>query len=245
MTEIKSTVDGQPESECSTVGTPEPSPRAFAHAEDSAAPATGQKTQTHEDPAASDDGSATGALAEEDAHAPAIDVAEVGEVEEGLDTPPAPRDGGLGADSELVKTAAQRDEYLALAQRTQADFENYRKRVAREAAAAQERGVCGLAKELLPALDNLDRALGAAAQDDPLLEGVRLVRSELSAALARAGIESFSPVGEPFDPAVHEAVATAEQPPGGAQSGTVVEVYQPGYRLGASIIRPARVVVAA
>jgi molecular chaperone GrpE len=146
---------------------------------------------------------------------------------------------------ELVKTAAQRDEYLALAQRTQADFENYRKRVAREAAAAQERGACGLAKELLPALDNLDRALEAAAQDDPLLQGVRLVRSELAAALARAGIESFSPVGEPFDPAVHEAVATAEQPLGGAQSGIVVEVYQPGYRRGSSIIRPARVVVAA
>ena len=71
------------------------------------------------------------------------------------------------------------------------------------------------------------------------------MRSELTAALARVGIESFSPVGEPFDPAVHEAMATAAQPPGGAQSGTVVEVYQPGYRLGASIIRPARVVVAA
>jgi molecular chaperone GrpE len=146
---------------------------------------------------------------------------------------------------ELVKTAAQRDEYLALAQRTQADFENYRKRVAREAAGAQERGVSGFAKELLPALDNLDRAIDAAATDDPLLQGVRLVRSELAAALARAGIESFSPAGEPFDPAVHEAVATAPQPPGGPVSGTVVEVYQPGYRLRESIIRPARVVVAA
>ncbi|HEX5853192.1 MAG TPA: nucleotide exchange factor GrpE, partial [Solirubrobacteraceae bacterium] len=78
-----------------------------------------------------------------------------------------------------------------------------------------------------------------------LLEGVRLVRSELAGALARAGIESFSPAGEPFDPALHEAVATAEQPEGGAASGTVVEVYQSGYRLRDSIIRPARVVVAA
>src|ERR1700722_1607397 len=102
---------------------------------------------------------------------------------------------------ELVRTAAQRDEYLALAQRTQADFENYRKRIAKEAAAAQERGTSALAKELLPALDNLDRAMDAAAKDDPLLEGVRLVRSELSAALARARIESFSPAGEIFDPA--------------------------------------------
>ncbi len=71
------------------------------------------------------------------------------------------------------------------------------------------------------------------------------MRSELAAALARAGIESFSPAGEPFDPEVHEAVATAPQAPGGEPSGTVVEVYQPGYRLGASILRPARVVVAA
>jgi len=146
---------------------------------------------------------------------------------------------------ELVRTAAQRDEYLALAQRTQADFENYRKRVAREAAAAQERGSATLAKELLPALDNLDRALDAAAADDPLLEGVRLVRTELNAALGRAGIESYSPLGEAFDPSLHEAMATLPQPPGGKPSGTVVEVYQPGYRLGKNIIRPARVVVAA
>jgi molecular chaperone GrpE len=145
---------------------------------------------------------------------------------------------------ELVRTAAQRDEYLALAQRTQADFENYRKRIAKEAAAAQERGTSALAKELLPALDNLDRAMEAAAKDDPLLEGVRLVRAELSAALARARIESFSPAGETFDPALHEAVATAPAP-AGQSSGTVIEVYQPGYRLGANIIRPARVVVAA
>src|SRR5580693_7601873 len=96
---------------------------------------------------------------------------------------------------ELVAIAAQRDEYLALAQRTQADFENYRKRVARESAAAAERGVAKLAKELLPALDNLDRALDAAAQDDPLLDGVRLVRGELSSGLARVGIESFGAAG--------------------------------------------------
>jgi molecular chaperone GrpE len=144
---------------------------------------------------------------------------------------------------ELVKVGAQRDEYLALAQRTQADFENYRKRVARESVLAQERGVMKLAKELLPALDNLDRALEAADQDDPLLQGVRLVREELSAALARMGVESFSPAGEPFDPAFHEAMA--QRPLPGVPCGTVAEVYQPGYRLGDQIIRPARVVVAA
>jgi molecular chaperone GrpE len=151
----------------------------------------------------------------------------------------------VGEHSELVKAVKQRDDYLALAQRTQADFENYRKRAAREAAAARDRGVGSLAKELLPALDNLDRALEGAAEDDPLLQGVRLVRTELKAALARAGIESFCPLDEPFDPSVHEAVATAEQPPGGRPSGTVVEVYQDGYRLGEGVLRPARVVVAA
>jgi molecular chaperone GrpE len=155
---------------------------------------------------------------------------------------------------ELVRTAAERDEYLALAQRTQADFENYRKRVARDAALAQDRGVAKLAKELLPALDNLDRAIEAALAsapqggqasetEDPLLAGVRLVRSELAAALARVGIEAFAPLGEPFDPTRHEAVA--HQPIEGAAAGTVAEVYQSGYRMGETIIRPARVLVAA
>jgi molecular chaperone GrpE len=193
--------------------------------------------ELREEQGATPDAKASGAAAPATACAPGSDEG-AAEVQGDLD--------------ELVETAAQRDEYLALAQRTQADFENYRKRVARESAAAQERGVASLAKELLPALDNLDRALAEAgtagsarAEDDPLLQGVRLVRSELSAALARAGIESFSPVGEVFDPSLHEAVATAQQSTNGAQSGTVVEVFQPGYRLGASVIRPARVVVAA
>lgn len=144
---------------------------------------------------------------------------------------------------ELVQALAKRDEYLALAQRTQADFENYRKRVAKEAAGAQQRGVAKLARELLPALDNLDRAIEAAAEEDPLLQGVRLVRNELHAALTRVGIESFSPLGERFDPVEHEAMA--QRPVEGAQSGCVAEVYQAGYRMGETVIRPARVLVAA
>lgn len=176
------------------------------------------------------------------------EVPEAGEaapqVEEGAQPPSDGAADEIQGDlDELVKTAAQRDEYLALAQRTQADFENYRKRVAREQAAAQERGVAKLAKELLPALDNLDRALEAAQSDDPLLEGVRLVRNELSAALVRVGIEQFAPVGERFDPNEHEAMA--QQPVQGAESGTVAEVFQSGYRLNGTIIRPARVLVAA
>jgi molecular chaperone GrpE len=155
---------------------------------------------------------------------------------------------------ELAARAGKADEYLQLAQRTKADFENYRKRAAREAAAAQQRGIVKLAQELLPAVDDLDRAV-AAAQDAPgtdqdqdgastLVSGIKLVHAGVIAALARVGIEPYSPVGEQFDPQHHEAVA--QQSVEGATPGTVVEVYQRGYRLhDGSVLRPARVVVAA
>ena len=112
----------------------------------------------------------------------------------------------------LQAKAAKADEYLGLAQRTQADFENYRKRSAREAAVATQRGATKLAKELLPAVDNLERALehAPAASDDSeqaFLAGIKHVHSDLIAALQRAGIERYSPEGEPFDPTLHEAVA--------------------------------------
>lgn len=145
---------------------------------------------------------------------------------------------------ELAAKAEKADEYLLLAQRTQADFENYRKRAAREAALAQERGIAKLAKELLPAIDNLDRALKAASEEQsPLAEGIKLVHTDLLSALQRVGVEPFSPEGEPFDPQLHEAVA--QQPIEGAESGTVAEVFQQGYRLGDTVLRPARVLVAA
>ena len=144
---------------------------------------------------------------------------------------------------ELVVKASERDEYLALAQRTKADFENYRKRVARDAGTAESRGLARLARELLPALDNLDRALAASADaGEALVEGLRLVQRELLGALERAGIEPYGAVGEQFDPELHEAVA--QQPFEGRQPGEIVEVYQPGYRLAGGVIRPARVLVA-
>jgi molecular chaperone GrpE len=147
---------------------------------------------------------------------------------------------------ELVAKARERDEYLALAQRTQADFENFRKRAARETAAAADRGMSKLAKELLPALDHLELALRAVeghegAED--VVKGFRLVHEELIGALGRVGIQPFSPQGEPFDPNEHEAMAS--QPAEGTASGTVIEVYQRGYRLNGQVLRPARVVVAA
>ena len=145
---------------------------------------------------------------------------------------------------ELLARARERDEYLSLAQRTQADFENYRKRMARETAAAEQRGVAKLARELLPALDNLRLALEATDAGEPegLADGVKLIQNEIQAALGRVGIEEFSPQGEPFDPNEHEAMA--RQPVEGAEPGTVVEVYQRGYRYDGTVLRPARVVVA-
>jgi molecular chaperone GrpE len=148
----------------------------------------------------------------------------------------------------LMAKAAKADEYLDLAQRTRAEFENYRRRATKEAAAAQVRGADKLARELLPAIDNLDRALAHARSAEngdgeaSLLAGIKHVHSDVLAALKRAGIEPFSPEGEPFDPQYHEAVA--QTPQEGAEPGTVLEVYQRGYRRGESILRPARVVVA-
>src|ERR1700754_4557695 len=144
--------------------------------------------------------------------------------------------------SDLDDLTRERDNYLALAQRTQADFENYRKRMARENAAAVDRGMAKLAKELLPALDHLELALKAAEGHEDVVKGFAMVAGELQAALARVGIQAFAPHGEPFDPNEHEAMAAQEHE--GAEPGTVVEVYQSGYRINGAVLRPARVVVA-
>jgi molecular chaperone GrpE len=154
-------------------------------------------------------------------------------------------DAQTGDPRALADKAAKADEYLALAQRKQAEFENFRKRATRDAALAQERGAAKLATSLLPAIDNLERALTHAPEDADehgFVAGVRHVHSDLIAALHKAGIEQFSPEGEPFDPNQHEALA--QQPTEGAEPGTVVEVYQRGYRAGETVVRPARVVVA-
>jgi molecular chaperone GrpE len=171
--------------------------------------------------------------------------------------PPHPGAAGVGetnfADAEAppagepkaeppAEEAGEAAKYLELAKRTQADFENYRKRMARENAAAAGRGAAKLAKELLPALDHLELALKAADAEQEVVKGFAMVRDELNAALGRAGIQSFSPQGEPFDPNEHEAMA--QQPSEEVESGTVLEVYQQGYRVNGAVLRPARVVVA-
>lgn len=151
---------------------------------------------------------------------------------------------------ELTVAQRERDEYLDLAQRTKADFENYRKRVAGETAEAVVRGKAELARELIPSLDNLELALKAAGidptdadaqTDDGLGRGVVLIYREIRGGLERAGVESYDPAGEKFDPSLHEAVSA--QAVEGTEAGMVVETLDRGYRLDGAVLRAARVVV--
>jgi molecular chaperone GrpE len=161
----------------------------------------------------------------------------------------------------------ERDEYLELARRAKADFENYRRRAAKDVQEAERRGKAALARELVPAIDNLERALRAAGIDpharvspaadaadaeapseevsahEALARGVALVYGELTATLKRAGVESYDPLGERFDPAWHEALST--RPADDEEAGVVVETLERGYRLDGQVLRPARVVVSA
>ena len=145
-------------------------------------------------------------------------------------------------DDPLARAEAERDRYLDLAKRAQADFENYRKRAAKEAALAGERAKSGLVRELLPVVDNLERALQSAGEGEQhLAEGVKLVHSELIAVLERNGVEQFDPRGESFDPSVHEALSTRSDEEAGP--GVVLDVVEKGYRTNGAVLRPARVVV--
>ncbi len=150
-------------------------------------------------------------------------------------------------DQLLADTQRERDQYLELAKRTKADFENYRKRMAAEVQAATARGRGELIRDVVPVLDDLERAIQAAGldpqgdSDEGLAHGVLLVFRSLRDSLARNGVEAVDPKGEKFDPTAHEALST--QSVEGTESGVVVEVLQKGYRLGDQLVRPARVVV--
>jgi len=154
-------------------------------------------------------------------------------------------EAAAGPEAEVVDpleaTAKERDEYLDALQRLKAEFDNYRKRVARDqqelAARAHER----LVKELVPVLDDLERALEFASEHDDakLEEGVRLVHRSLADALAREGLVQIETDGK-FDPHTQEALLSQ---PSEAEEGTVIQVLQKGYRLGDRVLRPARVVI--
>jgi len=143
----------------------------------------------------------------------------------------------------LAQVETERDEYLADLQRVAAEYENYRKRAARDqerlVAHAHER----LIRELLPVLDDLERTLEAAERHEEaaLVDGVRLVERSLRKALEKEGLAEIA-TDAGFDPHVHEALLT--KPQDGAEPGSVLEVVQRGYRLGDKVVRPARVIVA-
>jgi len=177
--------------------------------------------------------------------------AELVEDEESSAGPDSPVDQENGAADqverdldELGAARRERDEYLELARRTKADFENYRKRVTRETTEALARGKADLARQLLPTLDNLERALAAGhdpANHGALVKGVAMVRGELHDRLEGAGVEAFDPTGEKFDPQQHEALSTL--PGHGVESGVVLETVEKGYRLDGHLLRAAKVVV--
>jgi Molecular chaperone GrpE (heat shock protein) len=142
---------------------------------------------------------------------------------------------------ELEQLAKERDEYLDALQRLKAEFENYKKRTARDQAEFTARATERLVKQLLPVLDDLERALVAASEHEEakLEEGVELVHRALADALAREGLIEVDTEGE-FDPHTQEALLAQ---PSDAKEGTVIQVLQKGYKLGDHVLRPARVVV--
>jgi len=156
-------------------------------------------------------------------------------------------EGATSEPKEPPEEAAEPD-WKDLALRKAAELENVRKQTAQRVQKASRDGMRRIASELLPALDDFERALAHAEAEESdaehhLTAGIRLVQQKMLDALRRAGIEQFSPKGEPFDPPPHEAVA--QQPAAdGAAPGIVLEVVQNGYRLGEDVLRPARVVVA-
>ena len=147
----------------------------------------------------------------------------------------------VGGD-ELARVTAERDEYLAHLQRTQAEFDNYRKRMLRDQTTHLERATGGLVEQLLPVLDSFELALGSAGTDvERLRKGVELVYGELLGALEKAGLQRIEAVGKPFDPEEHEAVMHVEDD--GGEPG-VRDVVRSGYRFKGRVIRPAMVKVA-
>lgn len=152
------------------------------------------------------------------------------------------------AEEAAAEEAPAEPDYKDLYLRTAAEMDNLRKRARRDVGVAEGRGIGRLARELLPALDNLDRALAAAEalegdDEHTLTRGTRLVQAELAAALERVGIKVEIPLGAPFDPHRHEALT--QQPRENVAPGLVIEVYQPGYVYDDTVLRAAKVVVSA
>jgi molecular chaperone GrpE len=144
----------------------------------------------------------------------------------------------------LETAEREREEYLEMAQRTRADFENYQKRALRDQIQERRYAQAPLAGDILQVLDNLERALAAARQagdEGPLVQGVLLVENQIQDVLRRHGVTRIEAEGHPFDPNLHQAMM--QQPSGEHPPQTVLQVFEQGYLLHDRVLRPARVVV--
>ena len=142
----------------------------------------------------------------------------------------------------LEELRRERDALQDRLLRTAAEFDNYRKRMDRERRDLAEYTAGEAIKDLLPIIDNLERALQASAQDDPLRKGVELIHKQMVEMLRKRGVTPIEALGADFDPHLHQAVAYEEVP--GAREGEVVGVMAKGYKLGDRLLRPALVRVA-
>lgn len=143
---------------------------------------------------------------------------------------------------ELIKAQNERDNYLDQLQRSVAEFANYRRRIEQEREHVRETAAKGLLEQIVPVLDDLHRAITFIPddiRDTSWATGVAAIERKLAGTLERQGVTIFESLGQPFDPALHEAVASDP----GSSGSTVVEVYQNGYKLGNSLLRPAMVKV--
>lgn len=149
----------------------------------------------------------------------------------------APADAATetGADGDLARVSAERDEYLDTLRRVQAEFENFRKRARRDQDAVADRAAAAVVDRLLPVLDAFDAARAHHPEALGPIEGV------LHPALVALGVERIEPLGEPFDPEAHEAVAINVDDEQAAKGDTVVEVLRAGYRCRGRLLRPAMV----
>jgi molecular chaperone GrpE len=162
--------------------------------------------------------------------------------DDGGEAPAADEPAPAAEEDPLARAERERDEHLDTARRIAAEFDNYKKRIAREHEELRSRAAERLLHDLLPVLDDLERALGAfeSAEKEAIADGVALVHRALWTLLEREGVAEVDPVGEAFDPHAHEALLSQ---PSDAPEGTVVEVIQKGFTLGDRVLRPARVVV--
>jgi molecular chaperone GrpE len=146
----------------------------------------------------------------------------------------------------LRARAAERDEYLRMLQRAQADLENYRKRIQRDMESERQYAGLPFVRDLLPVVDNVERALEAARTSDDLpklIAGIELVRTQLFDVLVRHGVEPIDAVGQPFDPNRHDALL--QRPDRDRPERTVLEVVEKGYQMHDRVVRPSKVVVSA